>query len=137
MKKLFLDSNIWLHFFLKDNPEQYQSIEKLLIESDAGGFQIYTSSVILLEINFVLKGFYKLTLENTLVYLQKIKDFRNITIIDKTNSHLALEYYKTHKIKFSDCLIASQIRKDIILVTHDQDFKKIPELTVKTPDQLV
>lgn len=43
------------------------------------------------------------------------------------------EYYKKYKIKFTDCLIASQLPQDSTLVTFDADFNKISEIIVKKP----
>lgn len=137
MTNLFFDSNIWLRLFLRDNTDQYNSILKLFSYTDKGSFRPYTSTVVFLEVNYVLRSFYKLHHAKTLLYLFLMKETRNITIIDNTDIDLALKYYSNYKIKFIDCLIASQLRKDITLVTFDLEFKKLKEITSKIPGEIL
>jgi predicted nucleic acid-binding protein len=137
MISLFFDSNIWLRLFLQDDKEHYESVKKLISYTNDGFFRPYSSSIVFLEVNYVLRSFYKLSYEKTLLYLAKIKGTRNITIIDSTDINRALAYYQEYKIKFTDCLIASQIRKDITLVTFDLEFKKIKEIVSQTPKEVL
>ncbi|MDO8515248.1 MAG: PIN domain-containing protein [bacterium] len=136
MKKLFLDSNIWLRFFLKDN-DQFESTQKLISAIEEGKFKPYASAIVLLEVTYVLKSVYKLPAEKIIKILDSICDLRNITIIEKTNSKIALKFMENFNIKYSDCLIASQIKKDIILVTFDREFSKIKSVNCKTPAQIL
>lgn len=136
MKKLFLDTNIWLRFFLRDN-EQAKDCSELLNHVELGNLTPYISSIILLEINYVLTFTYKYPGSKSYKYLEGILKTRGLTVIEKTNSANAMKNYKSHKIKFTDCLIASQIPKDMVLITYDQEFKKIPGLSVQTPAQIL
>lgn len=137
MTNIFLDSNIWLRLFLRDQEEQYQSCYKLLTEINEGYLQPYTSTVVFLEVNYVLRSFYKLTHERTLLYLFKIKETRNITVYEETDLEKALSYYKNFKLKFTDCLIASQLKKDITLLTFDTEFKKLKGVNSQTPAEFL
>lgn len=134
MTKIFLDSNIWLRYFLKDN-NQFESVEKLLNSIEEGKFLPYTSSIVLMEVCFVLSRTYKMTRDEITKYLESILETRNITILEETNSKIAFSYYKKFGIKFSDCLIASQTPKDMVFITYDSDFSKIKSLNVKDPSK--
>ena len=134
MTKIFLDSNIWLRYFLKDN-NQFESVEKLLNSIEEGKYLPYTSSIVLMEIAFVLSRLYKKLNKEIITCLEAILETRNITILEETDSKIAFSYYKELGIKFSDCLIASQIPKDIIFITYDSDFPKIKSLNVKNPSE--
>ena len=136
MSKLFLDSNIWLRFFVRDNP-QYESVEKLISAIESGGYLPYTSAIVLLEVSYVLKTAYRQPKDKIIQYIQSIWDLRNITIVEKTNSKEALKILKRTGIKYSDCLIASQLTAGMLLVTFDKEFSKIKGLTIKTPAQIV
>src|SRR3989338_11091753 len=125
MKSIFLDSNIWLRLFLKDQENQYTQVSNLFKLIEESHLRPYTSTVVFLEVNFVLTSFYSLTKEKALFYLNKIREVRNITIIENENLDNALKYYRHYKIKFTDCLIAAQIPKGLTLVSFDKDFKKI------------
>ena len=134
MTKIFLDSNIWLRYFLKDN-NQFESVEKLLNSIEEGKYLPYTSSIVLMEIAFVLSRLYKKLNKEIITCLEAILETRNITILEETDSKIAFSYYKELGIKFSDCLIASQIPKDMIFITYDSDFPKIKSLNVKNPSE--
>lgn len=136
MIKIFLDSNIWLRFFLKDN-DQFESTQKLISAIEEGRFKPYTSAVVLLEVTYVLKSVYKLGAEKIKEILDSICDLRNLTIMEKTDSKKALKYIEKLNIKFSDCLIASQIKKGVILATFDRELSKIKEFNCQTPSQIL
>lgn len=136
MTHIFLDSNIWLRYFLQDHPQQFFLVQKLLKDIEESCFRPYTSTIVFLEVHYVLKNFYNLSLGKTLFYLEKMRETRNLTVIEETHLDKALEYYRKYKIKFSDCLIASQLPKNIILVTFDTELPRIKEINVKTPAEL-
>lgn len=137
MIKIFLDSNIFLRVFLKDNQKHYNQATQILTLVKEGNIQPYTSTIVFLEVNYVLRSFYKLSMVQTILYLDSIKSLRNITILETTDLEKSLEFYKDCKIKFSDCLIASQIRKDIILVSFDEELRKIKEIKSQTPAEFL
>lgn len=137
MKKLFLDSNLWLRFFLKDNEEQYSTVNKLLSFAEESVFRPYTSSLVFLEINFVLARIYHLSIKKILEYFKAIQQLRNITILESTDLAKALNYYKKYQIKFSDCLIASQVGKGKVLISFDKELKKILEIKTLEPKDFI
>ncbi len=136
MTKIFLDSNIWLRFFLHDN-KQFEPAEQLINLIEEGRFFPYASSIVLMEIGFVLGKVYVLPKPKIVEYLSAIIDTRNITILDKTDHRKTMYYYDRYNVKFNDCLIASQIAKGMILVTFDKEFLKIKEISVRTPGQII
>lgn len=137
MTKLFLDTNIWVRYLIKDEPKQFAAIKELLASVEKGKYQPYTSSIVLLELSYVLKSVYRFAFDEVLDALESVITTRGITIIETTDSALALACFKTYKIKFTDCLLSSQIRPDIVLVTFDEELRKIKELTVKTPEEVL
>lgn len=134
--KIFLDTNFLLRYCLKDNPEQFEDCKNLILQIEEGKFKVYASALIFLEISYVLKSVYKFPLSDIIDVLDSIFSIRGITIIDKTNTKIALQFYKKYKIKFTDCLIASQLPKDTILVSFDEDLLKIKDIVVKKPKDL-
>ena len=137
MKKLFLDTNIWLRFILKDEEKQYSYVYNLLSQIEEGIFRVYISNIVLLEIYFVLLQLYKISQKDVLLYISNILKVRGITLIEKTNSIKAIQYCTKYNIKFADCLIASQISNEMLLVTYDDEFKKIREIKCITPDKIL
>ncbi len=135
--KLFLDTNVLLRVFLEDNKPQLEICKKLISQIEEGKFNVYTSSIVFLEMSYVLKSVYKIPYQEIIKILDSVLEIRGITIIEKTNIKLALAMYKQYKLKFTNCLIASQLPQDIILVSFDEELPKIKEIEVKTPQQIV
>lgn len=134
--KIFFDTNIWLRLLLKDHPTQFEETFALFESIEQGKFNVYTSSIVFLEIHFVLKRIYHKSDQEIISTFEKIKQLRGLTIIEETNLTLAIKYYKEVNIKFSDCLIASQLSKNMVLVSYDQEFSKITGLNLKKPGEL-
>lgn len=137
MKRIFLDANIWLRLYLADNIEHLNAVKELLAVVETGLLRPYTSTIVFLEVNYVLRSFYKLPVEKTLIYLDKMKGVRNISILETTNLERALTYYRRYKIKFSDCLIAAQVPVGMILTSFDREFERIQEIQVATPQDII
>jgi len=135
MKKLLIDSNVWLRFILEDN-EQAKECKKLIEMIEAGKFRVYTSSIVMLEIGFVLNSVYKIKQVQVIRDLEAIMKTRNLVLLEKTNFVEAFKWHKQFKVKLADCLIGSQLGKNMILVSYDRDFKKLP-VEVVNPGELV
>lgn len=137
MNKIFLDTNLWIRYILLDNKEQFGLVKTILDLNEKGAVRLYSSSIIFLEINFVLKKVYRFKFEEILEVMRSMRVTRGITIIEDAEIDLAISYYKTYKIKFSDCLIASQLKKGLTLLTFDKEFKKIKEISSQTPSEFL
>lgn len=133
MKKVFIDTNVWLRYFLQDDQKQFLQTVQFFNEIEASKYKPYTSTIVLMEIYFVLKSLYKKRNEQVIHVFDIIHSLRNITILEKTQWDVALELLKETNVKLSDCLIASQIPSDMTLISYDQDFKKFKNLKQQTP----
>lgn len=136
MTKLFLDTNVWIRFFARDN-NQFEIVKRLLQAIEQGKFAPYTSSIVLLEVSYVLQKNYDVPREKIYECLETIIKLRGTTVIDKTSTKRALKIFRQTGMKLGDCLIASQIPKGATLVTFDKEFAKIKGLIVKTPAELL
>ncbi|MBU1000647.1 PIN domain-containing protein [Patescibacteria group bacterium] len=102
-----------------------KTAKELILQIEEGRFGTYTSSIVFSEISYVLKSVYELPFSDITEVLDSTLTIRGITIVDKTNTKIALQFYKKYKIKFTDCLIASQLPKNTILVSFDEELSKI------------
>jgi len=136
MKKIFLDTNIWLRFLVADQKKQYEACKKLISLNEEGKLRIYTSTIVLLEIIYTLTSFYRVKKESVISDIKAILASRNLTLIEKTNFQKAWRFYQKYNIKLADCLIASQLPENVILCTYDREFKKIKSITNLTPEEI-
>lgn len=134
--KIFVDSNIWLRFVLADEEKSFKSCQRLFQLIETGKIKPYTSTIVLLEVDYVLAAFYKIPPNSVFQDLKDILTTRNLTLIEKTDFVRALDLSRQLKIKLADCLIALQVPKDSFLVTYDKDFKKFKNLKVKRPEDV-
>lgn len=137
MKKILIDTNVWLRYFLEDSPAQALICQKLFEIVENGKLQPYISNITLFEIAYTLKTYYRLPISKITRILNDSLKTRNLTIIEKTDSKKALALFSKTKIKYADCLIATQIKPGMKLVTYDRDFEKlIPQQSI-TPSEAV
>lgn len=135
--RIFLDTNIWLRYFVKNDPDQYEAVLNLISRVEQGKFKVYTSSVVLMEINYVGQRIYQIPKDQIIIWFKAIQKMRSMVLVEKTNFDLALSFYQKYNIKLADCLIASQLPKNTVLVSFDEEFSKLREIIVKSPKQVL
>lgn len=135
--KLLFDTNLWVRYFIKDDQQQFALTNQLIEANEVGNIQLYCSSIIFLELSFVLKRLYGFTFDELWRVMQSIRTIRGITILQDTHVDTALLYFHTYRLKFSDCLIASQLEEDMTLISFDEELRKVKELQVKTPQEII
>jgi len=136
IKKLFIDTSVFIRFFTKDDQEKYDDCVKLLELIEKGTIRPYTSNIVLLEIFFVLTSLYKFEKLQVRKSLGIVLQMRNLTLIEKTNTPSALRHFDKYRIKYTDCLIVTQIPKGTRLITYDAEFSKIKSLHPLTPAEV-
>ena len=136
-KKAFIDTSVFIRFFTNDDPEKFQDCLEFFEVVESGKIRPYISQVVIFEIVFVLSRLYSFPKEKILLAIDEICNIRNITVIEVTNTRSALDLYGVYSIKYQDCLIVTQIPQGCTLVTYDDEFKRVPTITPRTPMELV
>ncbi len=133
----FLDTNIWIRYFIGDDLKKQESVRELLEHIEQGFIRPYTSSIVLLEVQWVLMSLYKSQKHQVQEAVDIILSTREMVVIDKTNFRSAFLLHKKIGLKLADCLIATQIGKGITLCTYDKEFQKIPGLLITDPSKAI
>lgn len=137
--RYLVDTNIFLRLLTEDTGKAHEDSKKLLTASKNNKLSVVTSSVVLAEVNWVLKSFYKIKKVDRLNSLTYIKNLPNLLINDDYRFPLALEMYRNFNIKFIDCMIASIpkiLSKEWAIVSYDKDFDKLPVIRKEPKDLL-
>lgn len=137
MRKIFIDTNVWLRFLVADQKEKYEACRKLIELVEEGKIRAYTSTIVFLELAYTLASFYKIKQGQITADIKAILSGRNLTLIEKTDFRKSLIFHQRYKIKLADCLISTQLPKRAILCTYDMDFKKIKNITSLTPPEVL
>jgi len=125
-KPLFIDTNIFLRTIVKENEKTFKECLAFLKAVNDGKIKAVTSTLVILEINFVLLSFYKFPKARVQLALESILNLPRLKIVDRFDIHEAMEMYKKTKIKFVDCLLASILKKkELEIVSYDLDFEKL------------
>lgn len=125
-KQFFIDTNIFLRVLVKENQTDFDNCVRFLRLISGEKIQAFTSTVVLLEINFVLASFYKFEKPKIYQALQSIIDLPDLKFIDDFNRREAIELYAKTGIKFTDCLLASLIKDpNFFIISYDHDFDKL------------
>ncbi len=135
--KVFLDTNIFVRYLVNDDPTKFKQTQKLINDIESGYLRPYTSSIVLIELIYVMTRIYKIHLNQVLEDLDQLMELHNLTIIEKTSFKQALKLCETTKIKITDCLIALQCPKDCAFVTYDKEFRVFKFLNNVTPQKIL
>lgn len=135
--RIFLETSIFIRLMTGDDKRKQQETIELIQYIENGKYFPYTSNIVFLEIFYVLSKTYKFPKVSVIQDIVKLTQLRNMVIIENTDIKRAFELFLLHKIKFSDCLISTQIPNDITLITYDSDFSKLPHLKVATPEKFL
>jgi len=124
----FIDTNIFLRVLLKDNEGFFKECSKVLNLIRNDEIQAFTSTLVLSEMEWVLRGFYKFEKQKVIEGLEGIIKLKNLKVIDKFNFQLALDIFRKNNVKFIDTLLASNLKifkKEVTIISYDKDFDKI------------
>ncbi|MCX8008597.1 MAG: PIN domain-containing protein [Patescibacteria group bacterium] len=135
--KLFLDTNIWLRYFLRDNEKQALLINKILISIEEGRIKPYISPVVILEFVYVLEKLYKIPRDIIIEHVDAILSTRNIAIIETIRFHESWDLYKKTHQAFSDCLILHHLSQGMLLCSFDEKLIKLAGDKGISPHQVI
>ena len=139
MKTYFLDSNIFLRFLIGDNQKMLGECLSLIEDIKGGKINAYTSNVVLSEVVWTLRSFYKFPRSRVINAIKGIVGTPGLKICDGYMILAALEIYENSSVKFIDSLIASiheVYNRKWIVVSYDKDFDKLGVIR-KEPSQII
>lgn len=98
MNRKFLDTNIFIEIYARSGIKSDKSQE--LVESRE---DLYTNSLVISEVEWVLRTAYLLKRKRIFIYLKKILS-SNIKVENESILLKTIEFYKDHNVDWTDCL---------------------------------
>lgn len=127
MKSLVFDTNPFLRFLLNDIPEQTEEVNKLFIKAKAKELKIFVPQIVIFEIEFALRKYYKFPKDEVIDKLRIIVTTPYLNIQDIQIFHEAMPLFSSKNIDFVDCfLLCIAKSKNSKILTFDEDLKKMP-----------
>lgn len=124
--KLLIDTNALLRFLLNDIPQQADQVEAIITHAKKGKLLIIILPIILFEIEYTLRKFYKKQKEEVVEKLESLLSAPFFSIQSKNIFNQAIEIYKQNTISFVDSFFLAQSLTDgIELFTFDKKLQRL------------
>jgi len=127
--KLFVDTNVFLRFFLNDHKTQSPAARKMFNEAKKRKVNLVTNCLIIAEIIFTLDSVYKFPKREIIEKIQAVLLFDGLEILEKNILLQAISFYEKKNIDFIDAFVAAFVIKNKMGVcSFDHDYDKIKEI---------
>jgi predicted nucleic-acid-binding protein len=100
---IFIDSNYFLRFLLDDVSLQNVKVKELFKKGAAGKEKLFTSTVVIFEIFWVLSSFYKKKKHEIIKVLRGLLEMSFIKLDESLIFDRALDIYEESSLEFEDC----------------------------------
>jgi predicted nucleic acid-binding protein len=128
MKLIFVDANVFLRFFARDDEAQHSKARRLLRAAEAGKVRLITGPPVLFEVAWTLKSFYKRPRQEVLDALARIASLPGLDLIDRHLVQDAIRLAEATGQEFPDAYIATSARlhrTDGVATFNRGDFEKL------------
>lgn len=126
---LFIDTNVFLRNLVRDNSKQFELVQEFFEICKDKGIDLYTSSIIISEIEWVCRSYYELNRREISILIQSILNAPNLRINNEVDDALSVALFNDSNVKFVDAQIASIEKvqtKEWVIVSFDKHFEKLP-----------
>ena len=127
---IFIDTNIFLRYFEKEDELGYRKIERLFTEIVNGNINGISTSLVIAEVVWVLNKFYNWEKEEICNNIKLILRTPNIIFKERTILLEAINIYGERNISFIDAYDYSYMKanKVVEIYSLDKDFDKLKDI---------
>ena len=131
-----LDTNVLARFFI-DDPDDAQAARQRPAAAAALSERAFVSVTVLLELEWVMRGFYELTAKDISRVLRSLASIEHITLEDRDAVLVALDAFD-RGLDFADALHIARSSRSSGFVTFDQRLaKRAKALALAPPVELL
>ena len=127
MTEIIVDTNIFIRFFLNDEPKLSITAKEIIEGCVAGKYSLAVLPAIFLEIVWLLKSFYKLPKDEIINKIESMFQIPNLKFIDEKLVLATVEVFKKYNVDFVDAFVFANMDglKIKEIFSFDRDFDKI------------
>jgi len=132
----FIDTNVLLRYFTRDDEEKAQRALELLNRVERGEERVETLAIVIFETVFTLQTFYQVARPRIRDLLIPILDLPGLRLVDKDLLRNALDLYVARRrLSFADAYHAAYVlhQGEGEMYTWDRGFDGIPGFTRVEP----
>lgn len=128
MTKAYVDANVILRFFLNDDLDKAAEVATLFESVANGEILLVVDEMIVADMVWVLKSFYKQSIEQISFGIREFLLQDGIEVPDKNLVLQALALFETKNVDFSDALLAVRMQKQGVahVFSYDKHFDRLP-----------
>ncbi|HLB60523.1 MAG TPA: PIN domain-containing protein [Patescibacteria group bacterium] len=126
MQKVFVDTNYFLRFFLKDIYEQHDKAKFLFIQGAEKKLLLLTSIIVVFELHWVLKSHYQKEKQEIVTVLRDVLSMDFIDLPEREDLRDAVLFFDTTNLSLEDCyhLIFSKKNNASRLASFDKKLQR-------------
>ena len=127
MRKIFIDTNIFLRYLTKDDPLKYDKCRKIFKKAIEGNVELATSGIVIAELICTLSSYYKVQKTDVIEKISIIANTDNLYIPDKDVITDALVLFGRKNIDYIDAYNAVFMRRYGFeeIYSYDEDFDAV------------
>jgi len=123
--KILLDTNIIIRLLMRDNEEHYKIAHTFFTNLEAGEKNAILLDIIMGEIIYVLKSYYKQDKKYIVDRLKVLLQYENLEVSNRAIIIESLEIYEKRNIDFADALLcAKKNLEGYEVMSFDKDVKR-------------
>lgn len=128
MKRVFVDSNVFLGVLTEDDRNQHRKAVHLLKEAEAGRLRLVTGPPVIFEAAWTLRTGYRLTREQVLQVLSELLATPGLELTDRPLVVEALRRTRAAGQEFADAYIAASVEAakcEAVATFNREHFRKL------------
>ncbi len=107
---IFVDTNVFLRFFVRDVESLYQKAMGLFEKAENGEVKLETSDIVIAEIVWVLESYYDFSKAEIKEVVDTILETKNIRVANYERIKEAISLYASEKMDFIDAYNIAYIK---------------------------
>jgi predicted nucleic acid-binding protein len=133
----FVDTNVFLRYLTKDDPDKAQACFDLFKRAEANQVTLTATETVIAEVVYVLssKRTYNLPRDQVRARLYPLLTLRGLQLPQRRTVLWALDLYVAYEIDFEDAVIVAHMERQAIreLYSYDRDFDEVPGVKRQEP----
>jgi predicted nucleic acid-binding protein len=126
----FVDTNIFLRYLTKDDPDKAQACFELFKRAEANQVTLTATETVIAEVVYVLssKRTHDLPRDQIRARLYPLLTLQGLRLPQRRTVLRALDLYVAYEIDFEDALMVAHMERQAIreLYSYDRDFDQVP-----------
>jgi predicted nucleic-acid-binding protein len=130
---VFVDTNVFLRFFVRDVESLYEKARALFEKAETGKIRLETSELVIAEIVWVLESFYGFSRTEVADVITTLLSSRNLRVANQAQISDAVHLYSSGNMDFIDAYNIAYIKSKeyTSVATFDtKHFKKVEGVTL-------